>query len=657
MQEIDLTTLTWQLFGWRPYTWRLGKSMETGSTMQADIGPVPARAPGSVQQALRDAGILPDWNAGMNSLACEWVEHRHWDFSVTLPAGAIAPGQRVLLDAQGLDYSGWILVDCREIAAFKGALTPHLFELTSALSDGNTHQLSIVFDVPPPEQGQIGYTSNSRHFKPRYCYSWDWTPRIVPIGIWDALRLKSAAQCAIDPIHTRASLAADNRTGRVEVALQADALIVPPAEIGEVSVVLLDGAAELARGSGSFARDRLDILLDDIPVEPWWPNGVGPAKTYTLRLQASIQGEPWRLDRVVGFKRVRWLPCEGAPEHAEPWICEVNGTPVFLQGANWVPPRTSYPDSSDDEYRRLIELYRDMGCTCLRVWGGAILEKDIFYRLCGEAGILVWQEFPLSSSGVENWPPEEPETIVELSHLCISYIRRRAHHPALLLWCGGNELLGGGGKGVDSVPCDYAHPCIAAMKDVVNRWDPGRRFLPTSASGPWEWGSPERFGTGTLHDVHGPWGFGPWVNNLDEWRAYWSRDDALFRSETGMPAAQSLDMFRKYGGGTDVWPPTTAYWRHTAAWWGQWDRFRDTLGELPPDEALAEYIRLTQAEQAEAYAIAAAACKNRFPRCGGFLVWMGHDAFPCPANNAFIDFDRNPKPAYFALKKVFRNES
>ena len=103
MQEIDLTTLTWQLFGWRPYTWRLGKSMETGSTMQADIGPVPARAPGSVQQALRDAGILPDWNAGMNSLACEWVEHRHWDFSVTLPAGAIAPGQRVLLDAQGLD--------------------------------------------------------------------------------------------------------------------------------------------------------------------------------------------------------------------------------------------------------------------------------------------------------------------------------------------------------------------------------------------------------------------------------------------------------------------------------------------------------------------------------------------------------------------------
>ncbi len=656
MHELDLAELTWDLYGWRPHTWRLGKSMETGTTMQADIGPIPARVPGSVQQALLDAGILPDWNVGLNSLSCEWVEHRHWDFTTTIPAGAIHPGQRVLLDAQGLDYSGWILVDCREIVPFTGALTPHLLELTEALSDGNQHQLSIVFDVPPPEQGQIGYTSKSRYFKPRYCYSWDWTPRVVPIGVWDAVRLKSAAQCAVDPIYTRTSLADDNRAGRVEVALQADALIVPPAEIGEVSVTLLDGEKIITRQSGIFNRERLDIILDGISVEPWWPNGVGPAKTYTLRLEATVQGEAWRLERVIGFKRVRWLPCEGAPDGAEPWLCEINGTPVFLQGANWVPPRTCYPDSTDAEYRRLIELYRDMGCTCLRVWGGAILEKELFYRLCDEAGILVWQEFPLSSSGIDNWPPEDPGVIDELSQICISYIRRRAHHPSLLLWCGGNELLGGGGKGADSVPCDYSHPCLAAMKDVVEHWDPARRFLPTSASGPWEWGSPERFGTGTLHDAHGPWGFGQGANNLDEWRDYWVRDDALFRSETGMPGAHSLKMFRKYGGEANVWPPVTDYWRHTAAWWAQWNRYRDKLGDLPEDEALAEYIRLTQKEQAEAYVIAAAACKNRFPRCGGFLVWMGHDAFPCPANNAFIDFDRNPKPAYFALKRVFRGE-
>ena len=233
---------------------------------------------------------------------------------------------------------------------------------------------------------------------------------------------------------------------------------MPPAEIGEVFVTLVDNETELARQSGAFESEKLEITLADLPVEPWWPNGIGPAKTYTLRMEAAIQGEPWRLDRIVGFKRVRWLPCEGAPEDAEPWICEVNGTPVFLQGANWVPPRTCYPDSSDDEYRRLIDLYRDMGCTCLRVWGGAILEKESFYRLCDEAVSLVSQEFPLSSSSDDNWPHEDPEVIVELSHICISYIARRAHHPSSCSWCGGNELLGGGDKGIDSVPCDYTTP-------------------------------------------------------------------------------------------------------------------------------------------------------------------------------------------------------
>ena len=656
MAHLDLSTLEWTLSCWRPYSWRLGR--EEGSPIVPDIGPIPASIPCSVQQALLNAGLIPDYAKGLQSLACEWVEHRHWEFRAMVPAGVCPPGERVFLNAEGLDYSGWVLVDGEEAGTFAGTLMPHRIELPKAFSEDRAHKLSIVFAEPPPEQGQMGYTSASKYYKPRYAYSWDWTPRVVPIGIWDGLSLSSGARCAIRPVHTRALLDEDLRTGSLEIELALDGDLAAPEDVGPVEAILGGaGCCGLVSISGRFEGTRLTLKASGLSIEGWWPNGLGHPKTYVLSISAEVRGQRWCCERTVGFKRVRWLANEGSPADAEPWICEVNKEPVFLQGANWVPPRTCYPDSTEQEYRRLIELYRDMGANVLRVWGGAILEKELFYRLCDEAGILVWQEFPLSSSGVENWPPEDPESIEAVCRIAESYIERRAHHPSLLLWCGGNELTDGGSRGGEVIPCDCTHPCLAALQEVVEREDPGRRFLATSPTGPLFFGEASKYGTGKLHDVHGPWGFmKEHMADMAAWRAYWEGDDALFRSEVGMPGPHDLEPMLRYAGEEgirNVWPPATDYWRHTAAWWTQWARFEETLGALEAKEALTQYIECGQRDQAEAYAFAAAVCKKRFPQCGGFIIWMGHDAFPCPANNSVIDYDRNPKPAYYALKKVF----
>jgi len=55
-----------------------------------------------------------------------------------------------------------------------------------------------------------------------------------------------------------------------------------------------------------------------------------------------------------------------------------------------------------------------------------------------------------------------------------------------------------------------------------------------------------------------------------------------------------------------------------------------------------------------ALSLAASACMSRFPRCGGFIVWMGHDCFPCTANTSIVDLNGQPKPAAIALGKIFR---
>ena len=75
------------------------------------------------------------------------------------------------------------------------------------------------------------------------------------------------------------------------------------------------------------------------------------------------------IERHVGFKRVDWLPCKGALPDVDPWLCSVNGKPVFLQGVNWTPVRPNFADLAESDYRKLITQYKELGVNVFRVWG------------------------------------------------------------------------------------------------------------------------------------------------------------------------------------------------------------------------------------------------------------------------------------------------
>lgn len=617
-QILNLAHQSWTLTGFAPFEWRLAVSMEIGIPANPEIPPLPARVPGSVQNALRAAGILPDWNIGLNYRLCEWVEHRHWMFETALPALA---GHRVRLRCLGLDGPGWVLVNGREVGRFANAFVPHVFDLTGFLR-GEADRLQIVFDCPPRWLGQFGYTSQMTDWKPRFNYTWDWTPRLVQIGIWDDVLLE------IDPTDrlTAARCWTNGRSLHVVGCT------------GRTRLTLADGSRIMREG-----ELENEVVWDELPVELWWPNGLGPQPLYTVTLQHGEEIRTWR----VGFKHVEWRPCQDAPPGADPWLCVINGKPVFLQGVNWTPVRPHFADVTADDVRARLQTYRNLGCNLLRVWGGAVLEKEWFYDACDELGLLVWQEFPLSSSGIDNWPPEDPRAIEDMARIAESYITRRQHHVSLLCWCGGNELQGAldGGKVGIGKPVTESHPMIQRLATVTRALDPSRRFLPASASGPRFTAEAANFGKGLHWDVHGPW-----RAESDE---YWARDDALFRSEVGAPGASPVDIIRATAGDLPLLPANTdnPLWRRTS-WWIEWPEFRAEHDREP--HHLEEFVAWSQRRQADALSRAVAACQRRFPRCGGIILWMGHDCFPCTANTSILDFHGRPKPAALAVGEMFR---
>ena len=143
----DLSTLNWTLSGWHPYLWQLSKSMEFGEPQHPEINEIPVKVPGSVQLALKNAGIIPDWNYGLNARHCEWVENRHWIFRTELPDDIREELPYELL-CEGLDYSGWIVIDDKIIAEFRGADRDYVIPLHFARG-GKKHSLEFIFDTPP----------------------------------------------------------------------------------------------------------------------------------------------------------------------------------------------------------------------------------------------------------------------------------------------------------------------------------------------------------------------------------------------------------------------------------------------------------------------------------------------------------------------------
>ena len=137
-----------------PEQWRFDKLGDIAASAFSDIPAIPATVPGSVQAALREAGIIPDWNVGLDARQCEWVENRQWVYQVKLPAKWLKNSGQVRLRCAGLDYSGWIYVNGHEVGVFRGSFVPHTFDLTPHLRARN-NLLQIIFDVPPRWLGAI----------------------------------------------------------------------------------------------------------------------------------------------------------------------------------------------------------------------------------------------------------------------------------------------------------------------------------------------------------------------------------------------------------------------------------------------------------------------------------------------------------------------
>jgi beta-mannosidase len=106
----------------------------------------------------------------------------------------------------------------------------------------------------------------------------------------------------------------------------------------------------------------------------------------------------------------------------------------------------------------------------LRLHGGSIINKDCFYDICDELGILIWQEFPLAC----NQYNDNDNYLKVLNDEGIFIVKKLRKHPCNVIWCAGNELFNNWSK-----MTDQSH-AIRLLNKICYEYDRFTPFLPTS---------------------------------------------------------------------------------------------------------------------------------------------------------------------------------
>jgi beta-mannosidase len=422
MTAIDLGGAGWRLKGFLPSDWLRPDLAERA--LAHEQGWVPAQVPGSVQHDLWRAGELADPYIGRNSLAAEWAAERTWVYARSFAADPAWRGRRARLRFEGVDYAARFALNGVELGAHESMFTPACFEVAHLLRYDGPNELVAIIAPAPREQDQMGRTSLVRSRKNRMGYWWDFCPRLVNLGLWDAVALDLSGPLRIEDVWVRPALAPDH--GRAEVIVTVT-LSTPEPRRAALEVTLRHAgqvvASELVERQLPAGRSQdeakpLSAVELRLAVEAprlWWPNGYGEQALYRATVRVSDAGDPVAIsdEQSVSFGiRSVELVANATPDAtAPPYTFVVNGERVYINGWNWVPLDALHGVERPEKLDAILELARRAHVNLLRVNGVGLIERGDFYERCDRLGLMVWQEFVVTSSDQDRKPSEEPDYI------------------------------------------------------------------------------------------------------------------------------------------------------------------------------------------------------------------------------------------------------
>ncbi|WP_078378750.1 beta-mannosidase [Sutcliffiella halmapala] len=648
--------------------WKI-KHFDVGTTPDLEVAApeyidyfwMTATVPGDVHSNLIERKLIEDPFYGHNDLKCQWVEEKVWWYRTTFEFNdEVTKDDRYELIFEGLDTFATVYLNGVEIGSTENMFISHTFEVARELKQGK-NVLAVKFDpvhVHVKDKVQYYWSGFSKKRiwtrKAQSHYGWDWGPRLVASGIWKDVHLEKRTLSKRDSIFAK-TISISPEKAMVEVDVET---VTYRKEMNyEARFNLTDGSKSFST-SVMVHQNKAKAVLEVEDPKLWWTHDLGTPHLYQLSVELFADG--MKIDEKQEDFGIRTVEVQRADEEGNHCFTFVlNGVKLFAKGANWIPVDSFIGAAPDSRYKHLIKMCKDANMNMLRVWGGGIYEKEVFYDECNRLGILVWQDFMFSCA---LYPDYNRNFMANVKEEIIHVVKRLRNHPCLALWCGNNEndwlyeALHSSGE--------ITHPFYGEkiyhqlMPELLEELDHTRLYWPSSPFGGNDHNSREEGDSHNWQVWHGniePRSFGQpqTVNYSVEGLSFknFKNDTTKFASEFGMHASSNrYTLERNIPADQFFWGSEEMAYRNKDIHHPKGILLMQGYTGVPKD--LNEYIAFSMLTQAEGLKYGIEHYRRNKPHTSGALFWQLNDCWP-GTSWSVIDYYLLPKASYHYAKKFF----
>jgi beta-mannosidase len=637
----------------------------------------PATVPGCVHSDLFHNKQIPDPFVGINERDLQWIDKKDWEYETIFDLSEnLIKHANIELVFEGLDTYAEVFLNGERILFADNMFRSWKIEIKRLLKEKN-NKLRIYFHSPikkgleklealgyvlpasndVSEMGGIGDKKVSIFTrKAPYHFGWDWGPRFVTSGIWKDIYLVGWTDAKITDFFIK-----QNRVNQSLAQLTAAIEVEAEASFKGILDLSTDGVKVEKEVTLKKGLNTVEVDLEIAYPNLWWSRGLGEPHLYQF-VATLFRGNTNVTHRSVktGLRSLKLI--QEKDEKGTSFYFELNGVPVFAKGANHIPNDSFLTEITKERYQYEIQSAVESNMNMLRVWGGGIYEYDVFYDLCDEYGILVWQDFMFACSMY----PGDEAFLRNVQLEAEENIKRLRNHPSIALWCGNNEndiawsqydeKAGWGWKEQytpelrDKIWGDYEVVFNVILPKAVSKNAPGTDYWPSSPLSKWSGDINQHAkNDSTSGDIH-YWGVWHGLEPFENYNTTIGR----FASEYGFQSFPEEQTVRAYAEEKDMELESDVMLLHQ----------KNGRGNLLIKEYMKKYFKdakdfpsflyMSQVQQAEAIKMAIEAHRRNKPYCMGSLYWQMNDCWPV-ASWSSMDYYGRWKALQYYAKKSFKD--